>query len=518
MERLLGSMRIMSRILLIPAFTAAWMIVWWIVCAGQKGLWIPAVLFVVATGVSFFAAVATAHTVVRPLRSLTRGIGGVIDGDITRRVEVGSDDEIGEVARRLNAFLATLLDTVTQFAGGSAVVSGAAFTLDRATKRMTDGVQLAAQQVGSVATASEEMSSTSSEIAKNCASAAKSSERANQAATTGESVTNDTVKVMDQINSMVKTSAKIIEGLGERSDQIGEVINLIDDIADQTNLLALNAAIEAARAGEHGRGFAVVADEVRKLAEKTTAATKDIGNTIKAMQVDAKQAVASMDAGVREVEAGQEAARKSGEALKDILKQITRVSGEIGQIAVASEQQTATVEEIATNIHQIADAVGESAKSVNESSRAASEMATLSMQLNKIISQYTLATKADVEELVEKAAAYMKAHGKEKAFIEINDPKGQFVSKGLFLLVGDLVGNVLAHGVEKRAIGKSFFEAKDVEGKSFVKDTMNLAKTKGTGWVEYAIQNPVTKKIQRKVGYCRRVDDIVIMCDVNKMG
>ncbi len=518
MKKLLGNMRMTGRILTIPATTAASMIAWWLVCNGLKGFWIPVVLFVVAIGLSFLVALAVVGTILKPVRLLNIGIRGITDGDLTRRVEVGSNDEIGEVGRHLNAFLDRLLDTITQFAGGSVVVSATAFTLDKATKHMTEGIEQSAQQVNSVATASEEMSSTSGEIARNCVSAAKSSENAKQAATTGESIIGDTVRVMDRINDIVKCSAKIIEGLGSRSDQIGKVINLIDDIADQTNLLALNAAIEAARAGEHGRGFAVVADEVRKLAEKTTSATKDIGNTIKAMQSEAKQAVVSMNEGVKEVEIGAEEAKKSGEALKDILKQINTVSGEIGQIAVASEQQTATVEEIANNIRQISDVVGGSARSVGESSRAASEMATLSMELNKIISQYTLATTADVEELVEKAAAYLKAHGKEKAFAEINDPKGQFVKKGLFVLAQDLNGTVLAHGVEKSSIGRSLLEVRDVEGKAFVKETMNIAWTKGSGWVELAIQNPVTRQIQRKLAHCRKVDDVVILSDINKVG
>ncbi len=494
------------------------MLALWFVCGSEKGFWIPAVLFVIAMGLWFFVALVVARTILTPVRLLDTGIKGITDGDLARRVDVDSNDEIGEVSKHLNAFLDTLLDTVTQFAGGGAVVSGTAFTLDKATRHMTEGVEQAAQQVNSVATASEEMSSTSVEIARNCASAAKSSESANQAAATGESIIGETVKVMDRINGIVNNSAKIIEGLGNRSDQIGEVINLIDDIADQTNLLALNAAIEAARAGEHGRGFAVVADEVRKLAEKTTAATKDIGNTIKSMQSEAKQAVASMAEGVREVEVGAEAAKKSGKALKDLLEQINKVSGEISQIAVASEQQTATVEEITNNIHQISDLIGKDARGVGVSSRAASEMATLSMQLNKIISQYTLATTADVEELVEKGAAYLKTHGKEKAFAEINDPKGQFVRKGLFLLAGDLNGTVLAHGLEKASIGRNLIEAKDAEGRAFVRETTNLARTKGSGWVELAVRNRATKKVQRRLAYCRRVDDMLIMCEINKVG
>ena len=381
---------------------------------------------------------------------------------------------------------------------------------------MTSGIEETVIQINSVATASEEMSTTSSEITQNCVSATKSSEKANGAAVTGETVINETVAVMDRINSIVKASSKTVGSLGERSDQIGEIINLINDIADQTNLLALNAAIEAARAGEQGRGFAVVADEVRKLAERTTVATKQIGQTIKAMQAETKQAVVSMEEGVKAVEIGTQDARKSGEALKDILKQINMVTSEIGQIAVASEQQSATANEIAQNIQHISGAVEETARNVSENADAASQMAGLSTELKKLIGQFKLATPADAQEMVQKAYDYVKANGKAKAFAAFHNPKGEFVKGELFIFAQDFHGVILAYGGNTAMVGQNLYESKDVNGKYLGKGMIDIAKTQGNGWYEYHFLNPHTNTVQPKITYIQRVDDYYLACGIYK--
>jgi methyl-accepting chemotaxis protein len=245
-------------------------------------------------------------------------------------------------------------------------------------------------QVNSVAAASEEMSKTSSEIAHNCVMAARSSEKANSSAGAGEVIIQETIQVMNRINKRVQESAEIIRGLGARSDQIGEIVGLINDVADQTNLLALNAAIEAARAGEHGRGFAVVADEVRKLAERTSSATKEIRETIQSMQAETKKAVVSMKEGVNDVGQGTAEAAKSGDALKDILRQINTVTSEINQIAVASEEETATTDEIASSIQQISQVMHETAKRIQQNAEASAQLANLSQELQGMVGQFKI--------------------------------------------------------------------------------------------------------------------------------
>jgi methyl-accepting chemotaxis protein len=176
---------------------------------------------------------------------------------------------------------------------------------------------------------------------------------------------------MQRISDRVKNSAKTVESLGARSDQIGEIVATIEDIADQTNLLALNAAIEAARAGEQGRGFAVVADEVRALAERTTKATREIGEMIKSVQQETRSAVGVMEEGVTEVEIGTSEAARSGDALQEILSQISSVTMQVSQMATAAEQQTATTSEISGNIHQITEVLQETAGLARTSTSAA---------------------------------------------------------------------------------------------------------------------------------------------------
>lgn len=339
---------------------------------------------------SLLISVIIGRMILKPINSTVEVIEEISRGDLTKRVDVYSGDEIGGMAKHFNSFVETLHSTIVEVSKSSNMVSDAAVKLDASSEQMASGVEQAAAQINSVATASEEMTTTSSEIAQNCVMAAKSSEKANDSAASGEMVINETVSIMNRINEVVKDSALIIRSLGTRSDQIGQIVGLINEVADQTNLLALNAAIEAARAGEHGRGFAVVADEVRKLAERTAKATEEIKTTIEAMQAEAKRAVVSMEGGVKEVEIGAEEARKSGGALKDILDQIGTVTAEINQIAVASEQQTATTNEISGNILQISEVIQGTARKIQDNAGSSSQLANLSRELQRLVGQFRL--------------------------------------------------------------------------------------------------------------------------------
>lgn len=351
---------------------------------------VSAVLFVIAVVCSFFISLLMKGLILAPINKTIEVIQNVAQGDLTKRIDVTSSDEIGALATHFNSLSDKLHEAIMQVSRSSNEVSGAATMLDDATEQMATGVEEAAMQVNSVATASEEMSKTTSEIAQNCVVAAKSSEKANGSASSGEKIIQDTIAVMNRINDRVKESAEIIKNLGVRSDQIGEIVGLINDVADQTNLLALNAAIEAARAGEHGRGFAVVADEVRKLAERTSDATKEIRETIQAMQTETKKAVVSMEEGVVDVGQGTVEAAKSGEALKDILHQINKVTSEINQIAVASEQETATTNEIASSIQQISQVMQETSKRIQGNAEASAKLAGLSKELQSMVGQFRL--------------------------------------------------------------------------------------------------------------------------------
>jgi len=200
----------------------------------------------------------------------------------------------------------------------------------------------------------------------------------------------NSISVMHRIADRVQSSAKTVEALGRRSDEIGAIVGTIEDIADQTNLLALNAAIEAARAGEQGRGFAVVADEVRALAERTTKATREIGQMIKAIQQETKTAVTAMEEGVAEVESGTVEATRSGEALRNIQDEINALHMQVQQIATAAEEQTATTSEISNNIHSITEVAQNTVEGARRTSVAAQHLSRLSAELERLVGQFKL--------------------------------------------------------------------------------------------------------------------------------
>jgi methyl-accepting chemotaxis protein len=356
-----------------------------------------ATIIVIVIGTVFFVCVLAIFFILT--RSITLQLGGdpnyvaeiarkVADGDLSLNVIVqgGSQSVLGAM-RDMVDNLRQLVSQVSQSAESIATASN---QLHSSAEQIANGAEEVAGQATTVATAGEEMSATSGDIALNCQMAAEGGQRASQAAQDGTEVVNDTVKVMGRIAERVSATAKTVQSLGERSDQIGAIIGTIEDIADQTNLLALNAAIEAARAGEQGRGFAVVADEVRALAERTTKATREIGEMIKTIQSETKGAVTAMEQGVREVEIGTGEAARSGRALQQILEQINDVTMQVNQIATAAEEQTATTSEISSNMAQITDVVQTTARGAEESALASGQLARQAEELKRLVGKFRL--------------------------------------------------------------------------------------------------------------------------------
>lgn len=325
-----------------------------------------------------------------PITGLVSLMGGIAQGDLTQKIDVTSEDEIGELSENANKMVEDINNALSQVLATTKMVASSANELSKDSAQIVGGAKSQSDKSTNVATAMEEMSATVTEIAKNSGEAANASKEARDMAVKGGDVVKKTLDGMGRIASSVERSANTIKVLEKSSAQIGEIVKVIDDIADQTNLLALNAAIEAARAGEQGRGFAVVADEVRKLAEKTSKATKEIADMIKGIQVDTKNAVSAMDEGTKEGKAGVSLAIEAGAALDKIVETVKRVSDMIAQIATAAEEQSATTEEITRNIGSIAEVSKDTMTKAEASSSVTEEMKKLAEELESLVNRFKL--------------------------------------------------------------------------------------------------------------------------------
>jgi methyl-accepting chemotaxis protein len=266
-----------------------------------------------------------------------------------------------------------------------AVVGSASDALTAQIEESSRGTESQAHQVAETATAMEEMNATVLEVARNASQAAETAEKAKRKAQDGSQVVTHAVQGIGDVQASALELRADMTALGKQAEGIGHVLNVISDIADQTNLLALNAAIEAARAGEAGRGFAVVADEVRKLAEKTMTATKEVGESVGAIQTGAKKSMAGVDKAVTRIDQTTDLVNKSGEALAAIVALVDLSSDQVHAIATAAEEQSATTEEISRSIEQINVISGKTSQVMNEAARAVSELAEQAHILQDLI-------------------------------------------------------------------------------------------------------------------------------------
>jgi methyl-accepting chemotaxis protein len=355
-------------------------------------------IMLVLLGVVLVVIVSTLGFVIA--RSVNRGVAGMVtaiehistNNLVFPDVEVTSQDEIGKASLALNTMKNNLREVIQSIAETAGHVASASEELSSSATLQAQGAENQTSQTSQVATSMQEMSSAVVQVSENSNRAADASRQAAETARHGGSIVEETLNKMHVISDSVSSTAKKIEELGKSSDQIGRIAAVIDDIADQTNLLALNAAIEAARAGEQGRGFAVVADEVRKLAERTTTATGEIAQMIKTIQEETKAAVIAMEQGTKEVKEGVQRTGEAGDALKQIIQMSEHVGEMITQIAAAATQQSTASEEVNSNMDQIAKLAKEASDGSQQSAKACQDLSNLALHLQEMVSKFELGT------------------------------------------------------------------------------------------------------------------------------
>lgn len=328
--------------------------------------------------------------VVLPLASLAMHMRDIAEGegDLTKRIEVNGRNEIDEVALWFNVFIGRVEDIVKRVAGHAETLGVAATELARTAHETARQAEKQQDQAGRIGTTMNEMSTAVHEISQTTQTAADDARRAEETAVAGGDTVQATVDTIGKLLEANKQTSSRIEELGRSSDAIGKIINVIDEIAGQTNLLALNASIEAARAGEHGRGFAVVAGEVRRLAERTSAATKEINATVHAIQEGTAVAVEAMRMSMAHVESGVDSANSAGTALASIIRGSESVQRMVTQIAAAAVQQSHSTRSVVDNVNEIVTIVQQTASSSQQSVEACEQLSGLANELTALVGAF----------------------------------------------------------------------------------------------------------------------------------
>ncbi|MBI1425035.1 MAG: HAMP domain-containing protein [Gammaproteobacteria bacterium] len=338
--------------------------------------------------IGFAISLLTIRSLSHGLSVAVQAVETVASGDLRNTIDTQRNDEIGRLLKALEEMRANLHDMVGKVFGSASGLSAAAEEMTLINKETSNGVSQQEAKINEVAVAMNEMTATVKEVAQNAMGAAEAAQSADDSAKAGSRVVTDTIKVIQSLANEVGRASDVINSLAEQSDAITTVLEVIKGISEQTNLLALNAAIEAARAGEHGRGFAVVADEVRTLSVRTQQSTNEIEEMIARLQSGARAAIEAMASSQERAQSGVEQAGQAGEALQAITGAVAVIRDMNVQIASAAEEQSAVSEEINRNIVNISQVSEQNAEGAQQTTLTSNEVAKQAVSLQTLVQQF----------------------------------------------------------------------------------------------------------------------------------